>query len=267
MTLSLKPRAAEVRLEGIGKRYGQVQAVKPLDLAIAGGTLVTLLGPSGCGKTTLLRMIAGLEQASEGRLFIGGRDVTLLPAGERLVWLEDVIEEHVERLFRGMEIVHLTRFRVNRDADFSISDESVGAAGVSAGTALAVSSSSSMFSGVFHRSFARVAYSSAKSCSFSDAASLPQTAGGGSQMPSSFFNSSISWSHRLSQYTVIKLLALPPHLSAQGMYCFSLSRLAAESRNGAPMAANPVIGSPRFANSKAFTTISYSTRTGIEVMQ
>ena len=48
----------------------------------------------------------------------------LLPAGERLVWLEDVIEEHVERLFRGMEIVHLTRFRVTRDADFSISDES-----------------------------------------------------------------------------------------------------------------------------------------------
>jgi iron(III) transport system ATP-binding protein len=52
---------------------------------IEGGTLVTLLGPSGCGKTTLLRMIAGLEQASEGRLFIGGRDVTLLPAGERNV--------------------------------------------------------------------------------------------------------------------------------------------------------------------------------------
>ncbi|MBR0659095.1 ABC transporter ATP-binding protein [Neoroseomonas oryzicola] len=76
---------AEVRLEGIGKRYGQVQAVKPLDLVIEGGTLVTLLGPSGCGKTTLLRMIAGLEQATDGRLFIGGRDVTLLPAGERNV--------------------------------------------------------------------------------------------------------------------------------------------------------------------------------------
>jgi len=76
---------AEVRLAGIGKRYGQVQAVKPLDLVIGGGTLVTLLGPSGCGKTTLLRMIAGLEQASEGMLSIGGRDVTLLSAGERNV--------------------------------------------------------------------------------------------------------------------------------------------------------------------------------------
>jgi iron(III) transport system ATP-binding protein len=76
---------AEVRLEGLGKRYGQVTAVKPLDLVIEGGTLVTLLGPSGCGKTTLLRMIAGLEQASDGRVFIGGKDVTLRSAGERNV--------------------------------------------------------------------------------------------------------------------------------------------------------------------------------------
>ncbi|MFM7416625.1 MAG: ATP-binding cassette domain-containing protein, partial [Alphaproteobacteria bacterium] len=78
-------KAAEVRLEGIAKRYGKVEAVKPLDLIIEGGTLVTLLGPSGCGKTTLLRMIAGLEQPSGGQLFIGGRDVTLLSAGERNV--------------------------------------------------------------------------------------------------------------------------------------------------------------------------------------
>jgi iron(III) transport system ATP-binding protein len=76
---------AEVRLQGVAKRYGQVTAVKPLDLVIEGGTLVTLLGPSGCGKTTLLRMIAGLEQASEGRVFIGGEDVTLRSAGERNV--------------------------------------------------------------------------------------------------------------------------------------------------------------------------------------
>jgi iron(III) transport system ATP-binding protein len=85
MTLMLKSRSAEVRLERIGKHYGTVQAVKPLDLVIEGGTLVTLLGPSGCGKTTLLRMIAGLEQPTEGRLVIGGRDVTLLPPGVRNV--------------------------------------------------------------------------------------------------------------------------------------------------------------------------------------
>jgi iron(III) transport system ATP-binding protein len=76
---------AAVRLQGIGKRYGSVQAVKPLDLVIEGGSLVTLLGPSGCGKTTLLRMIAGLEQSTEGKLFIGDKDVTTLSAGERNV--------------------------------------------------------------------------------------------------------------------------------------------------------------------------------------
>jgi iron(III) transport system ATP-binding protein len=76
---------AEVRLKGIGKRYGSVQAVKPVDLVIEGGSLVTLLGPSGCGKTTLLRMIAGLEQSTEGKLFIGDKDVTTLSAGERNV--------------------------------------------------------------------------------------------------------------------------------------------------------------------------------------
>ena len=83
--MTAKKTGAEVRLQGIGKRYGSVQAVKPLDLVIEGGTLVTLLGPSGCGKTTLLRMIAGLEQSTEGKLFIGGKDVTLLSAGERNV--------------------------------------------------------------------------------------------------------------------------------------------------------------------------------------
>ena len=85
MTLAPSPRGAEVRFAGIGKRYGSVTAVKPLDLVIAPGTLVTLLGPSGCGKTTLLRMVAGLEVPSEGRLFIGGEDVTTLSAGERNV--------------------------------------------------------------------------------------------------------------------------------------------------------------------------------------
>ncbi len=77
--------AADVRLEKITKRYGKVVAVKPLDLVIPAGTLVTLLGPSGCGKTTLLRMIAGLERSTEGKLSIGGTDVTYLSAGERNV--------------------------------------------------------------------------------------------------------------------------------------------------------------------------------------
>ena len=83
--MSAKKSGAEVRLTGVAKRYGKVTAVKPLDLVIAPGSLVTLLGPSGCGKTTLLRMIAGLERVSEGRIRIGDRDVTDLSAGERNV--------------------------------------------------------------------------------------------------------------------------------------------------------------------------------------
>ncbi len=75
----------DVRLAGLSKRYGAITAVKPLDLVVEAGSLVTLLGPSGCGKTTLLRMIAGLEQATTGAIHIGGRDVTLLSARDRNV--------------------------------------------------------------------------------------------------------------------------------------------------------------------------------------
>jgi iron(III) transport system ATP-binding protein len=74
-----------VQFQGVTKRFGEVVALKPLDLDIQPGTLVTLLGPSGCGKTTTLRLIAGLESASEGRILIGGADVTHLSATYRRV--------------------------------------------------------------------------------------------------------------------------------------------------------------------------------------
>jgi ABC-type sugar transport system ATPase subunit len=62
----------EIRLEQVGKRYGAVEVVTGLDLVLASGRVVALLGPSGCGKTTTLRMIAGLERPTSGRLAIGG---------------------------------------------------------------------------------------------------------------------------------------------------------------------------------------------------
>lgn len=74
-----------VRFENVTKRYGEVTALKPLTMEIEPGTLCTLLGPSGCGKTTTLRLIAGLESATEGKILIGGQDVTHLSATYRKV--------------------------------------------------------------------------------------------------------------------------------------------------------------------------------------
>ena len=75
---------ASVRLEGVTKTYpnGHV-AAKGLDLEIRDGEFMVLVGPSGCGKSTALRMIAGLERPTGGRILIGDRDVTSLPPQDR----------------------------------------------------------------------------------------------------------------------------------------------------------------------------------------
>ena len=65
-----------LQLKGVGKRFGEVQVVQSLDLDVNQGEFVVLLGESGCGKSTTLRMIAGLEEVSEGQIFINGKDVT-----------------------------------------------------------------------------------------------------------------------------------------------------------------------------------------------
>jgi putative spermidine/putrescine transport system ATP-binding protein len=75
--------AVEVRLEGLSRHYGPVVALDRLDLTLRPGELVALLGPSGCGKTTTLRLLAGLEDADGGRVVVGGRDLTRVPANKR----------------------------------------------------------------------------------------------------------------------------------------------------------------------------------------
>ncbi len=74
---------AFVRFKGIEKKYGNVVAVKKMDLEIPEGSLVTLLGPSGCGKTTLLRMLAGLETPTHGDIFIRGKRINDTPIHKR----------------------------------------------------------------------------------------------------------------------------------------------------------------------------------------
>ena len=82
--MSINSKAAPVVFNNVTKVYGKdVVAVDNINLKIEAGKLVTLLGPSGCGKTTTLRMIAGLEMATKGSIFIGDSDVTLLPATDR----------------------------------------------------------------------------------------------------------------------------------------------------------------------------------------
>ncbi|WP_424972745.1 ABC transporter ATP-binding protein [Dinoroseobacter sp. S76] len=133
--MSISSKAAPVRFEGVSKVFGKdVTAVDSIDLHVDAGKLVTLLGPSGCGKTTTLRMIAGLEMATSGRILIGDRDVTRLPATDRDVSmvfqsyalfphmsvLENVKygltfsgfgkEEARERALKGLDLVGLTGF-------------------------------------------------------------------------------------------------------------------------------------------------------------
>ncbi|WP_249690800.1 ABC transporter ATP-binding protein [Stappia sp. WLB 29] len=74
---------AEIRVEALRKNFGDFTAVKNSDFTVADGEFFVMLGPSGCGKTTTLRMIAGLELPTSGRIFLGGEDVTFNRASHR----------------------------------------------------------------------------------------------------------------------------------------------------------------------------------------
>lgn len=76
---------AEILIDHVSKKFGDFTAVDNIAMTFADGEVACLLGPSGCGKTTLMRMLAGLEQPTTGRILFGGKDVTNLPPRKRNV--------------------------------------------------------------------------------------------------------------------------------------------------------------------------------------
>ncbi|MFH9137736.1 ABC transporter ATP-binding protein [Streptomyces sp. NPDC017524] len=100
----------DVRLAGISKTYGSFTAVRPLDLTVPQGSFFALLGASGCGKTTTLRMIAGLEEATTGTVFLGEKDITGLPPYKRPV--NTVFQSYA--LFPHLDITENVAFGLRR---------------------------------------------------------------------------------------------------------------------------------------------------------
>lgn len=81
--LSLSERGTGLQVAGVSKRFGKTHVLTNVSLQVIEGEFVCILGPSGCGKTTLLRVIAGLETPDDGRVVLGGEDMTRTPTAGR----------------------------------------------------------------------------------------------------------------------------------------------------------------------------------------
>jgi multiple sugar transport system ATP-binding protein len=111
---------AEIVIDGIRKAFGPVIALEKVQLTVPDGEFLALLGPSGCGKTTLLRIIAGLETQTEGRVLIGGRDVSQLPPRKRglaMVFQNYAVFPHLtvaENVAFGLRMTGADKARIGR---------------------------------------------------------------------------------------------------------------------------------------------------------
>ena len=108
-------KKAEVKFENITKKFNETVAVNNVSCSFEAGTLTTLLGPSGCGKTTSLRIIAGLERATEGKILIDNEDVTILPATDRdvsMVFQSYALFPHmsvIENVSYGLKMINVKK--------------------------------------------------------------------------------------------------------------------------------------------------------------
>ena len=108
-------KKAEVKFENITKKFNETVAVDNVSCNFEAGTLTTLLGPSGCGKTTSLRIIAGLERATEGKILIDNEDVTILPATDRdvsMVFQSYALFPHmsvIENVSYGLKMINVKK--------------------------------------------------------------------------------------------------------------------------------------------------------------
>ena len=108
-------KKAEVKFINITKKFNETVAVDNISCNFEAGTLTTLLGPSGCGKTTSLRLIAGLERATEGKVLIDGEDVTIQPATDRdvsMVFQSYALFPHmsvIENVSYGLKMINIKK--------------------------------------------------------------------------------------------------------------------------------------------------------------
>ena len=113
----------KIHLDKIEKWFGSLQVIKGVDLDIHDGELVIFVGPSGCGKSTLLRLICGLEEASRGKIFIDGEDVTALPPSGRelsMVFQSYALYPHMsvrENMGFGLKTAREPKAEIKRKVD------------------------------------------------------------------------------------------------------------------------------------------------------
>ena len=161
-------RKPPIELRGVRKSFGSVDVIHGLDLKVEGGEFVVFVGPSGCGKSTLLRMIAGLEDVTDGDILIAGRDVTDLDPAKRgiaMVFQSYALYPHMtvrENLAFGLEIARTPAAEIERQVSAAAEILKIGPAAAIGGPASSRAASDSA-----SRSAGRSCASRSSSCSTS----------------------------------------------------------------------------------------------------